>query len=250
MKRGLLLIDRGSREREASEELDLICKKVMKIGNYVFTDFCFLEVEPPYIEDGIKKCLKEDIDSLTIVPYFLYPGKKVKNAVTDVMKFQKDTEVKFVVTKPMSMHKILVDLVDNRIHTTLNENKINLPKNEVDVMIIGHGSKDPNAQLSMNYIVNDLKPNYRNVSRCWLEIEQPDIFEGIKKCEKDGPKVLIIVFYFLHEGAHVKTDINNDLVPALENSTLSNTFITKHLGTDEKMIDLIIDRAREVEDAN
>lgn len=250
MKRGLLLIDRGSREREASEELELICKKVMEKGNYVFTDFCFLEVEPPYIEDGIEKCLKEDIDSLTIVPYFLYPGKKVKNAVTDVMKFQKDTEVKFVVTKPMSMHKILVDLVDNRIHTTLKENKINLPKNEVDVMIIGHGSKDPNAQLSMNYIVNDLKPNYRNVSRCWLEIEQPDIFEGIKKCQKDGPEVLIIVFYFLHEGAHVKTDINNDLIPALENSTLKNTFITKHLGTDEKMIDLIIDRAREVEDAN
>ena len=250
MKRGLLLIDRGSREREASEELDLICKKVMEKSNYVFTDFCFLEVEPPYIEDGIERCLKEKIDSLTIVPYFLYPGKKVKNAVTDVMRFQKDTEIKFVVTKPMSMHKTLVDLVDNRIDTTLKENKITLSKNEVDVMIIGHGSKDPNAQLSLNYIVNDLKPNYRNVSRCWLEIEQPDIFEGIKKCEKDEPKVLIIVFYFLHEGAHVKTDINNDLIPALKNSNLKNTFITKHLGTDEKMIDLIIERAKEVEDAN
>ena len=85
MKRGLLLIDRGSREREASEELEAICKAIKAKGDYVFTDFCFLEVEPPYIEDGISKCLKEDIDSLTIVPYFLYPGKKVKNAVTDVM---------------------------------------------------------------------------------------------------------------------------------------------------------------------
>ena len=31
--------------------------------DYVFTDL-LLEVEPPYIEDGISKCLKEDIDSL------------------------------------------------------------------------------------------------------------------------------------------------------------------------------------------
>lgn len=250
MKRGLLLIDRGSREREASEELDIICQGIKAKGDYVFTDFCFLEVEPPYIEDGISKSLKEDIDSLTIVPYFLYPGKKVKNAVTDVMKFQKETKIKFIVTKPMSMHKTLVSIVENRIETTLNENKIDFQKKDVDVLIIGHGSKDPNAQRSLNYIVNELNDNYRNVSRCWLEIEQPDIFEGIKNCEKNNPNVLIIVFYFLHEGAHVKTDINNDLMPALKESNIKNTFITKHLGTDQKMIDLIIERAKEVEDAN
>ncbi|MFQ5497236.1 MAG: sirohydrochlorin chelatase [Nitrosopumilus sp.] len=250
MKRGLLLIDRGSREREASEELETICAGIKAKGDYVLTDFCFLEVEPPYIEDGISKCLKEEIDSLTIVPYFLYPGKKVKIAVTDVMKLQKDTEVKFLITKPMSMHKTLVDIVENRITTTLKENNITLPKNDVDVMIIGHGSKDPNAQMSLNYIVNELKESYRNVSRCWLEIEQPDIFEGIKNCEKNQPKVLIIVFYFLHEGAHVKTDINNDLIPALKDSNLKDTFITKHIGTDDKIIDLIIERAKEVEDAN
>ena len=250
MKRGLLIIDRGSREREASEELETICAGIKGKGDYVFTDFCFLEVEPPFIEDGITKCLKEDIDSLTIVPYFLYPGKKVKIAVTDVMKLQKDTEVKFLITKPMSMHKTLIDIVENRIETTLKENNISLHSKDVDVMIIGHGSKDPNAQRSLNYIVDGLQDNYRNVSRCWLEIEQPDIFEGIKKCEKDQPKVLIIVFYFLHEGAHVKIDINNDLIPALKDSSLKNTFITKHIGTDEKIIDLIIERAKEVEIAN
>ena len=57
--------------------------------------------------------------------------------------------------------------------------KIDLTNNEVDVdvLIIGHGSKDPNAQRSLNYIVNELNDSsYRNVSRCWLEIEQPDIF--------------------------------------------------------------------------
>ena len=37
--------------------------------------------------------------------------KKVKIAVTDVMKLQKNTNVKFVVTKPMSMHKKLIEIV-------------------------------------------------------------------------------------------------------------------------------------------
>ena len=250
MKRGLLLIDRGSREREAEEELEIICKKVKEKGNYDFSEFCFLEVVPPFIEDGMDKCLKKNVDEMTIVTYFLYPGKKVKIAVADAMKYQKDTKIKFVVSKPMTMHKTLVALVDNRIDSALKENQVLLSKDSVDVLIIGHGSKDPNAKISIDYIVDNLKNSYRNVDRCFLEIEEPNIEQAIQSCQKNKPEVLVIVFYFLHEGAHVKTDINNDLKPALEKSNLSKVCITKHLGTDEKMIDLILERAREVEDAN
>jgi len=250
MKRGLLIIDRGSREKEASDELDIITKNVKDKGNYDFADYCFLEVIPPFIKEGMKKCLNENLDTLTIVPYFLYPGKKVKIAVAEAMKYQEKTKTKFVVTKPMSMHKTLISLVDHRITTTLKENSISLPKKEIDVLVIGHGSKDPNAQISLNYVVNGLREQYRNVERCFLEIEQPDIQKGIKTCENYNPKTLIIVFYFLHEGAHVKTDINQDLKPALKESNLKQVYITKHLGTDEKMIDLILERAREVENAN
>ena len=250
MKRGLMIIDRGSREREAEEELEIICEKVKQRGNYDFTEFCFLEVVPPFIEDGMEKCLKKDVDEMTIVPYFLYPGRKVKIAVADAMKYQKDTKIRFLVSKPMTMHKMLVELVDNRIVSALAENQISVSKDKVDVLIIGHGSKDPNSGISIDYIVDSLRDVYKNVDRCYLEIEEPNIEQGIESCQKNTPEVLVIVFYFLHEGAHVKTDINNDLKPALEKSNLKTVCITKHLGTDEKMIDLIIERAKEVEDAN
>lgn len=247
MKRGLLLIDRGSKEREASEELEVICKEVKKKGGYAFAEYCFLEVTPPYIEDGIKKCLKSDIDSLTIVPYFLYPGKKVKAAVTEVIRYQSATNVKFLVTKPMSMHMTLVNLVRNRIKSALDKGKVLLQDNKVDVLVIGHGSKDPNAKMSIKYVVDELAYSYRNVDYCFLEIEEPNIEQGIQICKKRDPEVLVVVFYFLHEGAHVKTDINADLKPALEKHKLNQVLITQHLGTDQKMVDLIIERAQEVE---
>ena len=247
-RRGLLLIDRGSREREASEELENICTGVKEKGGYAFAEYCFLEVEPPYIEDGMSKCLKPDmIDTLTIVPYFLYPGKKVKNAVADAISYQDKTDIKLLVTRAMSMHNTLIDIVSSRVATALQDNNITVPDSEIDVMIIGHGSVDPNAQRSIDYVINGLKDRYRNVSRCWLEIEQPDIFAGIKKCEADCPKILVVVFYFLHEGAHVKTDVNNDLLPALEKSTIKNAYVTKHIGADERIVDLIVERAKEVE---
>jgi hypothetical protein len=40
------------------------------------------------------------------------------------------------------------------------------------------------------------------------------------------------------------------LIPALEKSTIKKSYITKHIGTDQKMIDLILERAEEVENAN
>jgi sirohydrochlorin ferrochelatase len=247
LKRGLLLIDRGSKEREASEELEIICKEIKKKGGYAFAEYCFLEVTPPYIEDGIKKCLKSDIDSLIIVPYFLYPGKKVKASVTEVMKYQATTNVKFLVTKPMSMHMTLVKLVENRIKSALDKGGVSLVNDKIDVLVIGHGSKDPNAKMSIKYVVDELAHIYRNVDYCFLEIEEPNIEQGIEACKKKDPDVLVVVFYFLHEGAHVKTDINADLRPALENHKLKKVLITQHIGTDQKMIDLIIERAEEVE---
>ncbi|HET8719857.1 MAG TPA: CbiX/SirB N-terminal domain-containing protein [Candidatus Nitrosotenuis sp.] len=250
MNRGLLIIDRGSREKEAKDELEFICEKVKGKGGYTFAKYCFLEVVPPFIEEGIKNCLEQKIDALTIVPYFLYPGKKVKAAVTEVMKLQTKTNIKFIVTKPMSMHKTMVDIVDSKINSALDKNNISLSKDKVDVLIIGHGSKDPNAKISIKYVVDNLSPKYRNVGYCFLEIEEPNIHQGIEKCKKNDPEVLVIVFYFLHEGAHVKRDIYEDLNPALESAKIKKTLITEHIGTDNKMIDFIIERAKEVEIAN
>jgi len=247
LKRGLLLIDRGSKEREASEELETICKEVKKKGGYAFAEYCFLEVTLPYIDDGMKKCLESDIDALTIVPYFLYPGKKVKAAVTEAMKYQSSTNVKFLVTKPMSMHMTLVKLVESRIKSALDKGGVSLPDKKIDVLVIGHGSKDPHAKMSIQYVTDELAHSYRNVDYCFLEIEEPNIEQGIQACKEKNPEVLVVVFYFLHEGAHVKTDINADLRPALEKHKLNKVLITQHIGADQKMIDLIIERAQEVE---
>jgi sirohydrochlorin ferrochelatase len=250
MSRGLLLIDRGSREKEVRDELDFICDRVKQKGNYVFANYCFLEVIPPFIEEGIKNCLSADIDSLTIVPYFLYPGKKVKAAVSEAIKFQAKTSIKFTITKPMSMHKTMVEIIDSKIEAVLAKNKISMQKDKIDVLMIGHGSKDPNARISIKYIVDNLVPKYRNVDYCFLEIEEPNIEQGISKCDKSNPELLVVVFYFLHEGAHVKRDIYAELNPAVTKSKIKKILITEHIGTDNKMIDFIINRAAEVENAN
>lgn len=251
MRRGMLIIDRGSRQREAGEELEKICGAIEERGMYDYVGYCFLEVEPPFIEDGLPKALGQDLDQLTIVPYFLYPGRKVKAAVTEAMTYQAKTRTKLHVTRSMSMHPAMVELADARVRDALAGGGVELPRERTDVLVIGHGSKDPNAQMALRYVTDGLAGlGYRNASHCFLEIEQPDIAAGVAACAAENPEALAIVFYFLHEGAHVKTDIYGDLNPALEGAGIGRVCITRHLGADEKMIDLVLERAGEVEGAD
>ena len=247
MKKGLLLIDRGSREKEVQDELRYICEKAKARGGYLFSDYCFLEVVPPYIEEGMRKCFGQDIEALTIVPYFLYPGRKVKAAVNAVVELKPKSKIRVAISKPMSFHKLMTKIVDERIESTLAKNNIAFSKKVVDILLIGHGSKDPEARTSLRYVVDKLKHQYRNISYCFLEIEQPNISQGIEESAKNSPTVLIVVPYFLHKGAHVKRDIYEDLNPAIERSNIKNIFITEHLGMDDKLVDLVLERAKEAE---
>ena len=247
MRRGLLLIDRGSREEDVRHELRYICEKAGRKGNYDTSDYCFLEVVPPYIEEGIRSCLAAGIDELTIVPYFLYPGKKVKAAVDTASRFRPENGARISISSPMSMHGSLVALVDEKIGKTLAGKSTPAGKKGADVLLIGHGSKDPEARSALEYVAGGLAPLYRNVSFCFLEIEEPNIRQGIERCAASSPEVLVVVPYFLHRGAHVKRDIYEDLDPAIRGSGMGNVLISEHLGTDEKMVDLVLERAREAE---
>ena len=52
MRRGILLIDRGSREQEARIELESIAERVKRKGGYHYSGYCFLEVIPPFHRGG------------------------------------------------------------------------------------------------------------------------------------------------------------------------------------------------------
>jgi len=142
-----------------------------------------------------KKCGTDD--NCTI---FSLSWKKVKIAVADAMKYQKDTKIKFLVSKPMTMHRTLVDLVDNRIVSALKENEISLSKDKVEVRVMGEGSMEPNAGSASKDMGEELRKRYKNVDRCYLDSEEPNIEQGIQSCQNNNPDVLVIVFYFQHEG--------------------------------------------------
>jgi sirohydrochlorin ferrochelatase len=51
----------------------------------------------------------------------------------------------------------------------------------------------------------------------------------------------------LHKGSHIKHDVVQEIRSALEKSSYEEAFVSGHLGVDEKLIELVLHRAGEVE---
>lgn len=247
LKKALLIVDRGSREPDVRHELEQICFLAKQRADYDHVDYSFLEVIPPFIPEGISQCMAAGTNFITVMPYFLYPGMKLKDTVKQSAKIGRDKNLKLVITKPLSYHPMMVQLIIDRIDELKKSRCISQPDRECDVVLIGHGSSDKNAHDAFVYAANAIKPYYRNVEFCFLELDRPNIENGIGQVVARDPESIIIVPYFLHKGAHIKRDVIKDVNAALDKYKFKNAFMGHHLGVDEKLVNIIIERAREVE---
>lgn len=242
-----MIVDRGSREAEVRQELQEICSLAKRRAGYDYADYCFLEVLPPFIAEGIARCMSSGAGFITVMPYFLYPGMKLKDAVKQSAKIGNERKVKMAITKPLSYNPMMAQLIVDRINELKKDKQIGCSDKECDIVLIGHGSSDKNARDAFIYNANAIRPYYRDVHFCFLELDQPSIEVGIGQAVANDPKVILIMPYFLHRGVHIKTDIAKDVIAALDKHHFKNAFMARHLGVDEKLVGLVLERAREVE---
>ena len=72
------------------------------------------------------------------MPYFLYPGMKLKDSVK--RKYHPQIKnLKMVITKPLSYDPMMTEVVTDRIRQLKNEQKIQYSDHECDILLIGHG---------------------------------------------------------------------------------------------------------------
>lgn len=247
LRKALLIVDRGSREPDVREELQEICSLAKSRAGYDYADYCFLEVIPPFIAEGINKCAASGAGFITVMPYFLYPGMKLKDTVKQSAKIGRDRSLKMAITRPLSYHPIMNQLIADRISELKKNKGLDYHDKECDVVLIGHGSSDKNARDAFIHAADAIRPRYRNIHFCFLELDHPNIEEGIGQAVASNPKVILMMPYFLHRGAHIKTDVVRDVDAALEKHNFKNAFMARHLGVDEKLVDLVVERAKEVE---
>jgi len=121
------------------------------------------------------------------------------------------------------------------------------PQGNEAVVLLGHGSRVPTAGQAMEQVAARLRElgTFALVEVCHMSMQEPTLADALETCAKEGASKVVIVPYFLHEGAHIREDIPGMLREKAAEYPDMTLILGKHLGYDESLVDLVERRAME-----
>ncbi len=110
------------------------------------------------------------------------------------------------------------------------------------ILLVSHGSRETKARVEIERIARGLKKKsgISLVEPAFLEIEVPDISEGIRRCVNKGASEIIVLLNFLNSGKHASTDIPKIVNQARRHHPGVRFRITEPLGRIDYLVDVFM----------
>jgi len=123
----------------------------------------------------------------------------------------------------------------------------NMSAQNTAVLLMAHGSRRPEANEDLHLIANELKncSEYKIVEPSFLEIAEPAINAGGRRCVEQGAQLVLMLPFFLSAGSHVGQDlarIRNELSDEFPDVDFQ---LCPPLGRHKLIIEIIKDRLNE-----
>ncbi len=110
------------------------------------------------------------------------------------------------------------------------------------ILLVSHGSKAPKARKEIEALAAQLKKRsgVALVQPAFMEIESPDIPEGIYRCVQKGATQITVLLNFLNSGRHAGADIPKIIRQAREDHPGVKFRMTKPVGQEEYLVDIFL----------
>ena len=110
------------------------------------------------------------------------------------------------------------------------------------VLLISHGSRSPKTKREIELLVKFLKRKSRIgiFEYAFLEIESPNIPDGIRMCVAKGASAIVVLLNFLNSGRHVDKDIPGIIKEERKKYPRVSIRITTPVGQHPKISDLFL----------
>jgi sirohydrochlorin ferrochelatase len=117
MSRALLLVDHGSRRREAIDQFEALARMLRDRVTDEIVLTAHLELVPPTIGEGIDACVSTGADTIIVHPYFLGPGRHTIRDIPDQVAeaAKRHPKVQIRISPPLGLHPKLVDVILDRV---------------------------------------------------------------------------------------------------------------------------------------
>jgi len=116
MKQALLLIDHGSRRKEANDMLESLARLIQDSRPELVVKFAHMELAPPDIPRGFADCVEAGASEVIAFPYMLSPGRHVSEDLPRLLNAAASEHpgVAFRLTAPLGLHKKISEVILER----------------------------------------------------------------------------------------------------------------------------------------
>lgn len=116
------------------------------------------------------------------------------------------------------------------------------------IIVLGHGSKAPQALETLKKYGEMVKAKSQCeiVEIASLQFNQPDLPATLASVIGQGAGKIVIVPFFLYNGIHLQEDIPAVIADEKSKHPGVEIVMANHLGTDHRLVDIVIDRIEEV----
>lgn len=115
------------------------------------------------------------------------------------------------------------------------------------VLYIGHGTRvSQGVQEALDFIERGKRGVHASIQEvCFLELVEPDIIEGVRRCVEKGATVISVVPILLLTAMHAKSDIPDELEKAKRLYPHITFKYGRPFGVHEKITQALVDRIHE-----
>ncbi|KAH7427171.1 hypothetical protein KP509_10G032900 [Ceratopteris richardii] len=135
---GILIVDHGSRRPQSNAMIHSFVDLFKQKTGHPNVEPAHMELASPTIKEAFDKCISQGASRVIIAPYFLSPGrhwdKDIPALAAEAAKQHQN--VSYIVTAPIGLHDLMVDILQDRISNCLRHAAGEIPECE---MCLGTG---------------------------------------------------------------------------------------------------------------
>ena len=117
------------------------------------------------------------------------------------------------------------------------------------VLILAHGSKRTETEAILNSLTAKVKDRSGEdlIYPAYLQFSQQNLEVGIDYLVGKGATKIKVIPMFIFDGVHVSEDIPNELEDIKRKHSGIEIKMSRHLGDDDRIADIITDRIRSLD---
>jgi sirohydrochlorin ferrochelatase len=116
-KTGVVLVDHGSRRAQSNQLLLEVVEAYRAHSTWQIVEPAHMELAEPSIATAFTRCVQRGAERVVVFPYFLAPGRHWSSDIPALVAqaAQAHPGVDFLVTAPLGLHALILQVVEERI---------------------------------------------------------------------------------------------------------------------------------------